>query len=416
MPAGFAEHRQRFLSFIVTAHHGVGARHNKAGHDAAVSARPHPPETLPQPRFSMQIEFTDAVLFDGASTRVTKDGYVVGRAKIARAGVQAYGGASVGRDDLAVVRIYRPEEEVFADAAMASLAHRPITLDHPDDFVSARNWKDLAVGNTGGRVVRDGDFVALDLALMDQAAIEAVQSGKRQLSVGYSCTLDFTAGTTPGGEVYDAVQRNIRGNHLALVDVARAGPECRIGDRQRSVADGPPLGALADEIIDQLASRLAEAECRLADARKALDVKAGELAALTRTHADELSARDARLVDAETHLDARIEERQAVIAAAQIIVDPPPVTKGKSVAEIRRACVAAALGDAAVKDRSDDYILASFEVLAASAQAKHQNHPHNHSQNHSLAHAVRMDVAHRQPVNVWDSAFASSSVAMKKDR
>jgi hypothetical protein len=364
----------------------------------------------------MQIEFTDAVLFDGASTRVTKDGYVVGRAKIARAGVQAYGGASVGRDDLAIVRIYRPEEEVFTDAAMASLAHRPITLDHPDDFVSARNWKDLAVGNTGGRVVRDGDFVALDLALMDQAAIEAVQSGKRQLSVGYSCTLDCTAGTTPGGEAYDAVQRNIRGNHLALVDVARAGPECRIGDRQPSVADGPPLGALADEIIDQLASRLAEAECRLADARKALDVKAGELAALTRTHADELAARDARLADAESHLDARIEERQAVIAAAQIIVDPPPVTKGRSIAEIRRACVAAALGDAAVKDRSEDYILASFEVLAASAQAKSQHHSQNHSQNRSLAHAVQMDVAHRQPVNVWDSAFASSSVAMKKDR
>jgi hypothetical protein len=352
----------------------------------------------------MQIEFTDAVLFDGASMRVTKDGYVVGRAKIARAGVQAYGGASVGRDDLAIVRIYRPEEEVFADAAMASLAHRPITLDHPDDFVSAHNWKDLAVGNTGGRVVRDGDFVALDLALMDQAAIEAVQSGKRQLSVGYSCTLDFTAGITPGGEAYDAVQRNIRGNHLALVDVARAGPECRIGDR-RSVPS-----------LEQLAAKLAEAECQLVDTRKALDVKAGELAALTRTHADELAACDARLADADNHLDARIEERQAVIEAAQIIVDPPPVTKGRSIVEIRRACVAAALGDAAVKDRSDDYILASFEVLAASAQARRQSQPQNHSQNRSLAHAVQMDVAHRQPVNVWDSAFASSSVAMKKDR
>jgi hypothetical protein len=347
----------------------------------------------------MQIEFTDAVLFDGASTRVTKDGYVVGRAKIARAGVQAYGGASVGRGDLEIVRIYRPEEEVFADAAMASLAHRPITLDHPDDFVSARNWKDLAVGNTGGRVVRDGDFVALDLALMDQAAIEAVQSGKRQLSVGYSCTLDFTAGTTPAGEAYDAVQRNIRGNHLALVDVARAGPECRIGDRQ------------AAPTLEQLAARLAEAECQLSDARKALDAKMGELAALTRTHADEIAARDARLADAESNLDARIEERRAVIAAAQIIVDPPPVTKGKSIAEICRACVASALGEAAVKDRSDDYIAASFDVLAAAARLKRKS-----PQDQSLAHAVQMDVAHRQPVNVWDSAFASSSVAMKKDR
>jgi len=155
----------------------------------------------------------------------------------------------------------------------------------------------------------------------------------------------------------------------------------------------------------------------LADARKALDAKAGELAALTRTHAEaiaerdaRLADRDARLADAENNLDARIEERQAVIAAAQIIVDPPPVTKGKTIAEICRDCVTAALGEAAVKDRSDDYIAASFDVLAAAARLKRQT-----PQDHSLAHAVQMDIAHRQPVNAWECAFASSSVAMKKD-
>ena len=352
----------------------------------------------------MHIEFTDAVVFDGAKTRVTRDGYLVGQARIARAGVQAYDGASLGRDDRKTVRVYRPAEEVFSDAAMASLAHRPITLDHPADFISARNWKDLAVGATGGRVVRDREFVVLDLALMDQAAIEAVQSGKRQLSVGYRCELDFTPGMTADGEAYDAVQRNIRGNHLALVDVARAGAECRIGDR-----DIAPT-------TQQLTVKLAEAERQLADARKALDAKAGELAALTKTHADELAARDAKLADALTHLDARIEERQGVIAAAQAIVDKPVAAGGRSLAEIRRDCVAAALGEDAVKDRSDDYVAASFDVLAATAQTRQESRPHNHPPGNSLLHAVQMDVVHRQPADAWDGAFASSSVAMKKDR
>ena len=47
-----------------------------------------------------------------------------------------------------VVRVYRPEKEVFRRDAMWSLAHRPITLDHPDTKVDASNWKQLAVGKS----------------------------------------------------------------------------------------------------------------------------------------------------------------------------------------------------------------------------------------------------------------------------
>jgi hypothetical protein len=177
----------------------------------------------------MQASFTDSVNIAGA-TRITKDGFLVASARVARVGVQEYSGASIGKPDMGMVRVYRSEKEVFDTAAMASLAHRPITLDHPDDFVTAGNWKSLAVGDTGGKVVRDGDHISLDLALMDQAAIDAVRTGKRQLSVGYSCILEFIPGIATDGQSYDAIQREIRANHIAIVDAARAGPACRIGD------------------------------------------------------------------------------------------------------------------------------------------------------------------------------------------
>ncbi|MGK9245521.1 DUF2213 domain-containing protein, partial [Inquilinus limosus] len=181
---------------------------------------------------------TDTVALVG-DRRTTQDGYLVAAARIARTGVQTYGGAEMGRPELASVRVWRPEEEVFAADAMASMAHRPVTLDHPAEPVTAANWKAHAVGQVGGEVARDGDYLRVPLVLMDRAAIDAVTAGKRQLSVGYSAEIDWTPGTTPAGEPYDAVQRRIRANHLAVVDAARAGPACRIGDARGAAPAAP---------------------------------------------------------------------------------------------------------------------------------------------------------------------------------
>ncbi|MGO1079684.1 DUF2213 domain-containing protein, partial [Inquilinus sp. CA228] len=178
---------------------------------------------------------TDTVTLVG-DRRTTQDGYLVAAARIARTGVQTYSGAEMGRTDLATVRVWRPEEEVFAADALASMAHRPVTLDHPAEPVTAANWKAHSIGQVGGEVARDGDYIRVPLVLMDRAAVDAVMAGKRQLSVGYAAEIDWTPGTTPAGEAYDAVQRRIRANHLAVVDAARAGPACRIGDAWTAVA------------------------------------------------------------------------------------------------------------------------------------------------------------------------------------
>ncbi len=76
------------------------------------------------------------------------------------------------------------------------------------------------MGMTGDQVSRDGGFIRVPMILVDQWAIAAVRGGKRELSCGYSCDLRFEAGATPQGEVYDAIQSNIRGNHLAIVAAA----------------------------------------------------------------------------------------------------------------------------------------------------------------------------------------------------
>src|SRR5690606_11989374 len=99
----------------------------------------------------------------------------------------------------------------------------------------------LAVGEVSTAAQKDGEWIALPLILKDAAAIKAVQGGKRELSAGYTCTLDWTPGTTPDGETYDAVQRGIKINHLAVVDRARAGSTARIGDGAETWGASPVL-------------------------------------------------------------------------------------------------------------------------------------------------------------------------------
>ena len=167
--------------------------------------------------------------------RRTKEGYVAVRAKAARAGVYDYLGAEVDPEGKRfratdTVKVYRSEDEVFDPASLHSFLMKPITDNHPSQSVTASNWKDLA-GGVIAKAIRDGDHVAFDLVLMDEKTIAAVDSGKRELSNGYACELEFGDGVAPDGTPYQAEQRNIRGNHVAIVDRARGGSKCRIGDQ-----------------------------------------------------------------------------------------------------------------------------------------------------------------------------------------
>jgi hypothetical protein len=176
--------------------------------------------------------FADALSFD--HPRKTADGYMVVRARAARAGIYDYLGREIdpeGKTYAAdqVVKVYRSEAEVFAQDSVASFLMKPVTNDHPSTPVTAANWRDYAKGVVG-KALRDGEYLAFDIVLMDKQAIDDVEAGKRELSNGYSSLIDFTPGVTEGGEQYDAVQKQIRGNHVAVVDKGRAGPMCRIAD------------------------------------------------------------------------------------------------------------------------------------------------------------------------------------------
>jgi hypothetical protein len=328
--------------------------------------------------------------------RRTRDGYISCDARVARTGIQEYRGWEVGKPDMDVVRVYRPESEVFSKDALKSFAHRPVTVDHPTEMVTADNWKEFAVGHTGDEILRDGEYLRVPMVLMDSAAIAAVEGGKKQLSMGYTCDVSFESGVTPSGEAYDAVQTDIRGNHLAIVSAARGGPALQIGDD--STEGNDKMEKLTPVLVDGLEVQVSDSTApilkKFLDAAETPEEKAKRLEEEAAA-AEAAKAKDAEIVTLKSQLeaatptpeqlDASIEKRAKTRDKARALLGDVLVTEGKTDADIRRQVVTAKVGDES-KEWSDLMVEASFNTLAASLKKDARGNP--------LADAIRDGVKH----------------------
>lgn len=165
----------------------------------------------------------------GRTREITPEGYLLCRdVRVARIGTLMYGKdeVPVTADNTGLILIQRGEDVLFDPKTIASFEGKPVTDDHPDDWVTPDNWKDLSKGF--GRDVRrgegvDADFLMADLLVTDKDTIQAVLNGKREISLGYDA--DYTEVSKGKG-----VQSNIMGNHFALVKDGRCGSRCSIGD------------------------------------------------------------------------------------------------------------------------------------------------------------------------------------------
>ncbi|PBP34581.1 hypothetical protein CCL11_25690 [Pseudomonas syringae] len=330
--------------------------------------------------------FTDSIPVSGV--RRTADGYLVAEARVARTGIQDYLGTEIDPDnehglrDKPIVRVYRPESAVFHADAMQSYAYRPMTNGHPGgDGVNSKNWKDVAIGQTGGEVVRDGQFVKVPLVLMDAKAIADYESGKRELSMGYGAEVVFQDGVTGEGEQYDCYLGPMKMNHLSLEHRARGGEQLRIGDNKQPTPKGGHDMAdslrklLVDGISIDVTEQGAQAIEKLA---KQLNDAASATKTLTDAHATAIALKDGELakkddeitklkaaVISDADIDKRVTARADLLAKAKTIADADYT--GKTDADIRKAVVIAKLGDAAVAGKADAYIDARFEILVEDA-------------------------------------------------
>lgn len=138
---------------------------------------------------------------------------------MARTGKQTYTrDECFGDGDCSSIDVDRTEDEVFNGKTLASFENVPITIEHPDQNVDPDNYNTLSVGHM--RDIHKGTYqgkpVMMGTAVItDSSAIEMVESGDLvNLSCGYDC--DIADDDNPK-------QTNIRGNHIALCQIPRAG-------------------------------------------------------------------------------------------------------------------------------------------------------------------------------------------------
>lgn len=331
------------------------------------------------------VQLTDTL--DAATTaRICADGSLVAEVFAARTGIQDYLGREVdpenkhGLRDKAVVKVYRPESEVFKADSLATFAAAPVTVDHPSSAVTADNWRELGVGEINGDVVRDGQRVRVPIIVRDAAAVEKVRTTHKQLSMGYATELVFPQdGKHPDGTACDAYQTNIKINHIAAVRAARGGPELKISDERPPQSEEPAMKIkIGDAEVDATngeAVRIAvdALNIKLADGAKALK----EATDKTVADAAAIVAKDAEIADLKAKLaDAAITPAKLADAAREYAdVQAKAKALGVTVAAdadtaaIKKAVVDAKMGDAA-KDYTAEHIAIAFDALTKDAKVE----------------------------------------------
>lgn len=194
---------------------------------------------------------SEALRFDRAEIspdwEETPEGYLRIKATFARTGLQRY-----RRQDGKEAIEYRPEEEVSRKDALLSLANLPVTLEHPPELLTPDTCRQYQRGHTGSIVEYRSPFAVGFVTVTDRETIDAIKrSDAKEVSVGYRVKYDPTPGVTPDGQRYDGVQREISGNHVAIVRKGRAGPEVRLHMDSAYAVDPIPTETEGDQSSEQ---------------------------------------------------------------------------------------------------------------------------------------------------------------------
>lgn len=152
-------------------------------------------------------------------TYFTAEGYFIDHPIVTSTGIFEY-----KNRDGSIRRELRLPEEVFDPASLESYEGKPVIVTHAAGYVSKENVEQEYIGTVLSKGYQDGEHVRAKIIIHNTGSLDC---GLRELSLGYKTETDETPGEWQG-QPYDAIQRNIRINHLALVANARAGDSARL--------------------------------------------------------------------------------------------------------------------------------------------------------------------------------------------
>lgn len=313
----------------------------------------------------MQITINDRQTYAINSQRVyTDEGFLRVPGYASRTGIQTYLASELGLpgDPNRLVGVYRPPEEVFADDSLNTFLGIDITDDHPSTLVNKDNYRNLTVGVVTSKGRQENDHVVVDLLIKDKDAIRKVESGKGELSVGYTAMYD----SVEGNPDYEFVQRAIRCNHLAICQRGRAGT-ARIFDNETGgfkmpvnitldsgrvidVADAANAQLVADA-FDRHEKRVKDAEAARDTAQALYDAAQEQVKELQHQCSDEA-------------IKARVEELSRVTTLARKVAGDSFKCDSMDSVEIQRAAMSVKRPSVDWASKSVAYIQAAFDMAS----------------------------------------------------
>lgn len=294
----------------------------------------------------------------------TKEGYIKGMAIVTRTGIFKY------VDSQGNIRLeLRHPDDVLEAESLESLKQIPITVEHPTVLVDATNAKNLSVGLTGETVKVDGENIETAITITALDGINAVDNGKEELSLGYTLDLEEEEGVY-NGQPYTHRQKNIRYNHLAIVERGRAGANARLN------FDSFEYAMIVDENItherenmvkiniDNVDVEVDEAVKKAYDSLNArLDSVTAETEALkAKLDEKEEELKKAKEINSDSAISEKAKARVELIAKAGKVVNIDGLYD-LSDRDIKLSVIKSRYDSLDLADKSDDYVSARFDAI-----------------------------------------------------
>ena len=332
----------------------------------------------------------------------TGNGYLTSAANASRVGLQDYYASELGIAGVpptTIVKVLRSEEEVFKEDSLKSFYGVPITVDHPPEQVNSHNNSKYECGTVMTEGRKNGDYVEIDLIIKDADAIEKLQSGKEELSVGYATIYEdilvedgkLKTHESKFGE-YHARQTDITVNHVSLVQAGRAGQSVRVFDEKTNGENMETITLDSGTTVDITAENgkhiVAEINGKnkqiksLNDSVIQKDSKIKELKDLSVNKDAELSKTQAAL-DAEKEkvkeiegkvsdaaINSKVKEITNVIKDCRKIAGDTFDSESCNPVELKKAALVAFNSSIALDGKSDEYVNARFEIAVEDHNGK----------------------------------------------
>lgn len=168
------------------------------------------------------------------SKKVDSNGYwYIKHNPISKEGVFPYLGHTISDDcePNKIYKVYRPASTLKDSVGSWDNPPKPFIDDHEMLGEGFTAIDDRPVqGIIYNPSFEDGVLYA-DIAVYSEDLKQNIENGKKELSLGYFCKYKKERGVFKG-EVYDYVQYDMVGNHIALVDAGRCGSDVKVFDHK----------------------------------------------------------------------------------------------------------------------------------------------------------------------------------------